>query len=42
MGVNIEDEKLIKIFNLTLKIIEIILFFLIVVINGYELIQILG
>ena len=29
-----EDEKLVKMFNLTLKMRETILFFLIVVING--------
>ena len=29
-----EDEELVKIFNPTLKMIETILFFLIVVING--------
>ena len=34
VGVNIEDEKLVKIFNSTLKMWETILFFLIVVING--------
>ena len=34
MGVNMEDEELVKIFNLTLKRRETILFFLIVVING--------
>ena len=34
MGVNIEDEELVKMFNPTLKKIETILFFLIVVING--------
>ena len=34
MGVNIEDEQLMKMFNLTLKIIKIILFFLIMIING--------
>ena len=33
MGVNIEDEELVKMFNSTLKIRETILFFLIVVIN---------
>ena len=33
MGVNMKDEKLVKIFNPTLKMKEIILFFLIVVIN---------
>ena len=34
VGVNVEDEKLVKIFNPTLKMREIILFFLIMVING--------
>ena len=34
MGVDMEDEKLVKIFNLTLKKRETILFFLIIVING--------
>ena len=34
MGVNMEDEELIKMFNSTLKRRETILFFLIVVING--------
>ena len=34
MGVNIEDEELVKMFNPTLKKRETILFFLIVVING--------
>ena len=34
VGVNMEDEKLVKIFNPTLKMRETILFFLIVVING--------
>ena len=34
VGVNIKDEKLVKMFNPTLKIRETILFFLIVVING--------
>ena len=33
VGVNIEDEELVKIFNPTLKMRETILFFLIVVIN---------
>ena len=33
MGVNIEDEELVKIFNSVLKMREIILFILIVVIN---------
>ena len=34
MGVNMEDEELVKMFNPTLKIRETILFFLIVMING--------
>ena len=34
MGVNIEDEELVKMFNPILKMRETILFFLIVVING--------
>ena len=34
MGVNMEDEKLMKIFNPILKRTETIFFFLIVVING--------
>ena len=34
VGVNKEDEKLVKMFNLTLKMRKTILFFLIVVING--------
>ena len=34
VGVNMEDEKLVKMFNPTLKRKETILFFLIVVING--------
>ena len=34
MRVNMENEKFVKIFNLTLKMREAILFFLIVVING--------
>ena len=34
MGVNMEDEELVKIFNPTLQRRETILFFLIVVING--------
>ena len=34
MGVNMEDEELVKMFNLTLKKRETILFFLIVMING--------
>ena len=33
VGVNIEDEEIVKIFNFTLKMRETILFFLIVVIN---------
>ena len=33
MGVNLEDEKLVKMFNPTLKMKETMLFFLIVVIN---------
>ena len=33
-GVNMEDEELVKIFNLILKRRETILFFLIMVING--------
>ena len=33
MGVNMEDEELVKMFNPTLKMRETILFFLIVVIN---------
>ena len=33
MGVNMEDEELVKIFNPTLKMRKTILFFLIVVIN---------
>ena len=32
--VNMKDEELVKMFNTTLKMREIILFFLIVVING--------
>ena len=36
MGVNIEDEELVKMFNPTLKKRETILFFLIVVINGLK------
>ena len=36
VGVNIKDEKLVKMFNPTLKIRETILFFLIVVINGLK------
>ena len=34
VGVNMEDEELVKMFNSTLKRRETILFFLIVVING--------
>ena len=34
VGVNMKDEELVKMFNLTLKMRETILFFLIVVING--------
>ena len=34
VGVNMEDEKLVKIFNPKLKRRETFLFFLIVVING--------
>ena len=34
VGVNMEDEELVKMFNLTLKMRETILFFLIVVIIG--------
>ena len=34
VGVNMEDEELVKMFNPTLKRKETILFFLIVVING--------
>ena len=34
VGVNVEDEELVKMFNPTLKKRETILFFLIVVING--------
>ena len=34
MRVNMKDEELVKMFNPTLKKIETILFFLIVVING--------
>ena len=36
MGVNIEDEKLVKMLTPTLKRRETILFFLIVVINGLK------
>ena len=42
VGVNIEDEKLVKIFNPTLKMWETILFFLIVVINGLTLIVVIN
>ena len=38
VGVNMEDEKLVKMFNHILKMRETILFFLIVVINGLTLI----
>ena len=34
VGVNVEDDELVKMFNPTLKMRETILFFLIVVING--------
>ena len=34
IGVNMEDDELVKMFNPTLKKRETILFFLIVVING--------
>ena len=34
VGVNMEDEELVKMFNITLKMRETILFFLIMVING--------
>ena len=34
VGVNMEDEELVKMFNSILKMRETILFFLIVVING--------
>ena len=34
VGVNMEDEELVKMFNPTLKKKETILFFLIVVMNG--------
>ena len=34
VGVNMEEEELVKMFNLTLKRRETILLFLIVVING--------
>ena len=34
VGVNMEDDELVKMFNLTLKMRETILFFLIMVING--------
>ena len=36
IGVNMEDEELVKMFNSTLKWRETILFFLIVVINGLK------
>ena len=36
MRVNMEDEKLVKMFNHTLKRRDAILFFLIVVINGLK------
>ena len=36
MGMNMEDEELVKIVNPTLKMRETILFFLIVVINGLK------
>ena len=36
VGMNIEDEKLVKMFNHTLKRRDAILFFLIVVINGLK------
>ena len=36
MGMNIEDEELVKMVNPTLKMRETILFFLIVVINGLK------
>ena len=36
MRVNMEDEELVKMFNLILKMIETILFFLIMVINGLK------
>ena len=36
MGLNMEDEELVKMVNLTLKRREAILFFLIVVINGLK------
>ena len=36
VGVNMEDEELVKMFNPTLKKRETILFFLIVVINGLK------
>ena len=43
VGVNMEDEELMKMFKPTFKRRETILFFLIVVINGqHELSQILG
>ena len=34
VGVNMEDKELVKMFNLTLKMRETILFFLIMLING--------
>ena len=34
VGVNMEEEELVKMFNLTLKMRDTILLFLIVVING--------
>ena len=34
VGVNMEDEEFVKMFNPTLKMRETILFFLIVMING--------
>ena len=36
IGVNMEDEELVKMFNPTLKMKETIFFFLIVVINGLK------
>jgi len=36
LGVNMEDEELVKLFNPTLKMRETILFFLIMVINGLK------
>ena len=38
VGVNMKDEELMKMFNPTLKMREIFLFFLIVMINGLTLI----